>query len=319
MSSTYLGGSADEQAFGVAVDRLGFTLVTGSTNSSDFPTVRPLQPTLSFAPEADAFLVKLTPNASGLIYATYLDIGADARCPETYPTLNDPCGGVAVDIRGNVYVNAGSPLSRGVFVIKVDAAGRRRVYTFNGFGGEAIALKPTRQLLAPEIFVAGRTRASIFPVLNAYDSSRKSFETEEGFLMKLIDGPNPRASFEETDTRITYTGTWEVDTAPDHSRGAAMRSQEAGATASITFTGTGIQVIGRRDPSAGIFTVMQTTEPFPLVDAYASPAEPRSLLLSISDLPPGTYTVTLKVTGTHNNRATGQWIWIDGFNVIGAP
>jgi photosystem II stability/assembly factor-like uncharacterized protein len=48
--STYLGGSGEDGASGIAVDALGRAYVTGSTISGDFPTVNALQPSLGGAP-----------------------------------------------------------------------------------------------------------------------------------------------------------------------------------------------------------------------------------------------------------------------------
>jgi hypothetical protein len=68
--STYLGGSAFEFGDGIAVDTAGNAYVTGSTASSDFPTVNPLQPSLRG--DADAFVAKLDPTGAALLYSTYL-------------------------------------------------------------------------------------------------------------------------------------------------------------------------------------------------------------------------------------------------------
>ncbi len=68
--STYLGGSGSDWGYGVAVDGLGNAYVTGETSSSDFPTASPLQSTLSGT--SDAFVAKLNPAGTALVYSTYL-------------------------------------------------------------------------------------------------------------------------------------------------------------------------------------------------------------------------------------------------------
>jgi hypothetical protein len=69
--STYLGGSADDEGYGIAVDRsTGDALVTGSTLSTDFPTANPLQPTNHGY--ANAFVARLRADGSALVYSTYL-------------------------------------------------------------------------------------------------------------------------------------------------------------------------------------------------------------------------------------------------------
>src|SRR3989454_590674 len=56
--STYLGGTGDENGFGIAVDATGNAYVTGITFSPDFPTTaRALQPC---SPGGDAFVAKLS-------------------------------------------------------------------------------------------------------------------------------------------------------------------------------------------------------------------------------------------------------------------
>jgi hypothetical protein len=73
--STYLGGSGFDQGYAIAVDSLGNAYVTGQTAAIDFPTTSG-----AFQTEyggGDAFIAKLNPSGSALVYSTYL-IGASA-------------------------------------------------------------------------------------------------------------------------------------------------------------------------------------------------------------------------------------------------
>jgi len=89
--STYLGGTGGDVAYGIAVDSAGNAYVTGSTASSNFP-VRSAEQSTN-AGGGDAFVAKLNPSGSGLIYSTYLGgNGADSG------------EGIFVDTSGNAYV-----------------------------------------------------------------------------------------------------------------------------------------------------------------------------------------------------------------------
>jgi len=87
--ATYLGGAGNDTAAGVALDVAGNIYVTGQTQSTNFPTLNPVQPIGS---ESDAFVVKM--NASGQVqYSTYL--GGTG--------LNNGTA-IAADAAGNAYV-----------------------------------------------------------------------------------------------------------------------------------------------------------------------------------------------------------------------
>jgi hypothetical protein len=309
--ATYLGGSGRDEGYGIATDLDGASYVTGATESTDFPTASALQPTLSWYPAADAFLSKLSPSGTDLVYSTYLDVGRSAICQPHLVRggITSECGGVAVNGQGSAFVTA-----PGVFVTKVDPTGALRPYTFHGFGGYGIALTPFG-----EILVAGRahTRAN-FPTVNAEQTGPPGagFIVETGWLAKLSDEPNPDAAFEQDDRLITYTGSWTTETGAEFSGCDAMRSSEPGAKAVISFTGTGLQVIGRRDPTGGDAYVYPDQNDFGSSprprSSYGSPTEPRALLFSISGLTYATHTQTIEVAGT------GAF-WIDGINVLGDP
>jgi hypothetical protein len=112
--STYLGGSGRDGYIGyfssfsvqtgpaIAVDAAGDAYVTGSTNSTDFPTTRGAFQTKYAGPAGnpilssigDVFVSKLNPTGTALIYSTYLG-GATGK---------DGGASIAVDAAGDVYV-----------------------------------------------------------------------------------------------------------------------------------------------------------------------------------------------------------------------
>ncbi len=73
--STYLGGSGMESGMGIAVDSSNNTYITGYTYSSNFPVINALQNKLactnSIFFNANAFVAKIGPGGSPLLYSTY--------------------------------------------------------------------------------------------------------------------------------------------------------------------------------------------------------------------------------------------------------
>ena len=69
--SSYLGGSGADFGQGIAVDSSGNAYVTGSTQSTNFPTTpNALQPNINGS--QDAFVTKVNFTGEALIYSTYL-------------------------------------------------------------------------------------------------------------------------------------------------------------------------------------------------------------------------------------------------------
>ena len=89
--STYIGAEDTEGGVSVAVDSAGFIYVTGFTNSLQFYAINAVGGFLRGL--RDAFLLKIAPDASFLVYSTYLGgFGLEGATS------------VAVDSAGNAYV-----------------------------------------------------------------------------------------------------------------------------------------------------------------------------------------------------------------------
>jgi hypothetical protein len=98
--STYLGGISADQGNSIAVDAFDNAYVTGSTASTNFPLVDPTQTTCSSCSSYnEAFVAKVNPAGSALVFSTYLGGGN-----------NSAGAGIGVDSAGNAYV-AGSTSS----------------------------------------------------------------------------------------------------------------------------------------------------------------------------------------------------------------
>src|SRR5439155_1567846 len=133
--STFLGGSHDEEARGIAVDGTGSAFVTGETLSTDFPTT------------PGAF--DTTHNSAGDVFVTRLDAAGSALAYSTFVGVSCCAYGIAVDGTGSTYVTGATdgadfPTTPGAFdttfnggadafVTKLNAAGSALVYsTFLG-------------------------------------------------------------------------------------------------------------------------------------------------------------------------------------------
>jgi hypothetical protein len=176
--STYLGGSGNDEGYGIAVDPgTGDALLTGATSSLDFPIANPLQAT-NHGRYQDAFVARLSADGGALVYSTYLgssgnDFGTgiavdpitgealvtgytDSRDFPTANPLQATCGGGASD----------------AFVARLSADGSALVYStyLGGSGsdvGRAIAVDPS----TGDALVTGFTNSADFPTANSLQTN----------------------------------------------------------------------------------------------------------------------------------------------------
>ena len=125
------------------------------------------------------------------------------------------------------------------------------------------------------------------------------------------------ARVEESDPSVTLSGAW-TPASSDYgwSAGGAMQSTAAGATATVTFSGTSIRWLGSRGRGMGIATVSVDGGPAREVDLFARPVdEAHSDVVVINDLSAGSHTLTVTVTGRANGEAQGNVVVVDGFDI----
>lgn len=190
--ATFLGGSGIDYGGSIPVDEAGNAYVTGMTHSDDFPTTPGAFDTSQNGGD-DAFVAKMNPAGSGLVFATFLG-GAS----------NDSGTEVRVDGAHNAYVagytySADFPTTPGAFdtsyngdrdtfVIELNPAGSALTYaTF--FGGSAYDAGWSLAVDgAGNAYVAGETVSDDLPTTpGAFDPS---YNWWDAFVFKL----NPAGS-----------------------------------------------------------------------------------------------------------------------------
>jgi uncharacterized protein (TIGR03437 family) len=189
--STYLGGSGDDLAGAIAVDRAGSVHLAGSTSSADFPLAQASQSryAASGAVASNAFAAKLKGDGSGLIFSTYF--GGSAY---------DYATAVAADAAGNTYM-AGETTSKDLptaNAIQPELAGPQNgfVAAWNGQtgglqystylgGSNQDSISGMAVDSAGNAYVAGGTNSPDFPRKYAY---QYTFTGEDAFLAKIAAG-----------------------------------------------------------------------------------------------------------------------------------
>ncbi len=168
--ATFLGGSGEDRAHGMAVDAQGNIYLTAPIQSTDFPTT----PDALNKRPTGIYVAKLSP-AGALLYSTYLGAAGG----------NNYAHGIAVDKQGCIYVagnttNPDFPTTRGAFqtifkgprdnshgdafIVKLSPSGDRIIYsTFLGGSSLDICGKIAVDV-EDNAYVLGCTSSRDFPV-----------------------------------------------------------------------------------------------------------------------------------------------------------
>ncbi|MBN1514156.1 MAG: M6 family metalloprotease domain-containing protein [Phycisphaerae bacterium] len=229
--STYLGGSAEDQARGVAIDPVGNIYVGGTTNSANFPTT-PGAYDRNLTSGQAAFASKFS-SGGNLVYSTLFETSSSTGGTNSYA--------IAADSAGSAYLTgsttAGLPLTAGAwdtsfggtseaYVAKLDPGGAAVVYATYVGGTESVSTSETGYGIAVDAggnaCVVGQTDGSGFP---------KTHGAYAGLLDTFTVRLNP------TGTGVSYAwllgspyGDWGWDVVTDASGNAYVTGTTTGST-----------------------------------------------------------------------------------------
>jgi hypothetical protein len=200
--STYLGGSGQDDALGIAVDAAGEAYVTGQTGSTNFPTVNPAQKALGGASATNVFVTKLNAGATTLLFSTYYG-----------GTQDDVGAGIALDSFGDAYVTGKTTSSdypvSGAFQNSLNGPSDAFVTEFSntgfvvyssflgGAGTEDELLASSAQAgigaiavdSASNAYVAGATGSTDFPASAGAAQPNYAGGLADGFVAKVGTAP----------------------------------------------------------------------------------------------------------------------------------
>ncbi|HEY1639638.1 MAG TPA: beta-galactosidase, partial [Streptosporangiaceae bacterium] len=128
-------------------------------------------------------------------------------------------------------------------------------------------------------------------------------------------------SYDDASPALTYAGTWtHADPSASYTAGdydsTESWSTQAGATMSVTFTGTAVQWIAPKNNNGGIADVSIDGTDAGTVDTYAAAGKSfQQVLFTKSGLTAGSHTLTITVTGTQNAASSADTVVVDAINV----
>lgn len=255
--STYIGAIGYDWGRGIAVDGSGHAYVTGLTSSTSYPTTPGAFDTTHGGGRDDAFVTKLNPEGTSLVFSTFLG-GAGL----------DQGAGIAIDAAGHAYVSGNTlsldfPTTPGafdsthsennveIFVTRLTPTGSALVYS-TYLGGSAndeggwVAVDATGSA-----YVTGVTTSTDFPTTpGAFDTTHNG--GRDVFVTRL----NPLGSAPLGYS--TYLGGANWDQANGIALDSTGSAHVAGFTSSTDFPTT----VGAFDPTHNGGPDVPECEPF---------------------------------------------------------
>lgn len=133
--------------------------------------------------------------------------------------------------------------------------------------------------------------------------------------------PVEPALVDDASDDVVYTGDWtHADPSSGYTSGdffgTESFSDAAGATASLTFTGTGVALYAAKSDNLGIVKVSVDGKATSTVDLYGPGKTPAQEVFRSDPLPYGEHTIKVECTGTKNSSSKGTYALVDAFRVV---
>jgi RHS repeat-associated protein len=307
--SSYLGGTGDDFAYGVAVDAYGNSYLTGKTSSTNFPTQNGYQDSASSS-FPNVFVTKLNAQGTGIIWSTYLGgTGVSGSIGNA----------IAVDLSGDVYVvgqsTSGFPVTTGSyqttftgtnhdgFITKLNATGDELVYS-TYYNSDAMSINAVAVDPEGQAHIAGTvTNGTTLTTTSGVVQSSFGGGTSDAFVTEM----NAAGS---TQVYATYLGGSGTDSANGIALDSADNAYVVGTTGSSNFP-----------TSTGAYQT-SLTGGLGVTNAFVSKLNSTATTLTYS-----TYIGTTTTTGTaialdRSNQAyitgtTGSHVLVDALNAAG--
>src|SRR3972149_6825654 len=169
--------------------------------------------------------------------------------------------------------------------------------------------------------VSGQISLSPQPASKKQTSDVGDFDTGKLTNLRLVGtGGITSAWYEDNSSSVTKTGYWRFGTSTlasgNYSNNYSF-SDETGAAATFTFTGSEVSWIGQKGRAYGIASVFLDGVWRQDVDLYnTNIIQFQQLLFSISGLTNTTHTLRIEVTGRRNPSASGPRVGVDAFDIV---
>jgi len=156
--------------------------------------------------------------------------------------------------------------------------------------------------------------------------SSSTSTSKDTTTLTIDTGAKSTYTYDDTDTtHIQYTGNgWSHAGAEESWTGGDYLhtesfSDQAGATASVDFTGTGVTWLSGLDNNHGIADVYIDGSKVATIDTYGSTKVTQYVAYRATGLTNGAHTLKIVATGTKSTDATGTFVPIDAIDVLTGP